>query len=97
MLLRGDVAKPEKEKYRSSCKVYATFQARAICSFSNALWNLGATCITNHVEGEKYPVCPDDASKEIVDSIKGRGATVATCKKASEEDDAKCSRLGMTY
>jgi len=81
----------EDPKYRSSCKVYATFQAKAVCPFSPELWNLGATCITNHVEGETYPQCPDGVSKEIVDSIKSK------CREASEEDDEKCSRLGMSY
>jgi len=78
-------------KSRSSCKMTSSFAAMAICPFSSELWNLGATCISNHVEGEKYPQCPDGTSKETIVRIK------AACKEASQGDDAKCSRLGMSY
>ena len=69
----------------------SSFKARAVCPFSPELWNLGPTCITNHVEGEKYPQCPDGASEQLIRSIK------SSCKEASDEDDIKCSRLGMSY
>jgi len=75
----------------SSCEMSSTFKAQAVCSFSPELWNLGATCITNHVEDEKYPQCPDGVSEKIVASIKSK------CREASEEDVQKCSRLGMSY
>jgi len=63
----------------------------AVCPFSPELWNLGATCITNHVEGETYPQCPDGASEKMIVSIKSK------CREAKTEDDPKCSRLGMSY
>jgi len=75
----------------SSCRMESSYKAQAVCSFSPEIWNLGATCITNHVEGEKYPQCPDGTSAKSIASIK------ANCKEASEGDDVKCSRLGMSY
>jgi len=75
----------------SSCEMESSFKAQAICPFSSHLWNLGATCITHHVEGEKYPQCPSGTSQTDIDRIK------ASCRKASEENDMKCSRLGMSY
>ena len=73
------------------CRAASSFKAGAVCSFSTALWNLGPTCIVNHVEGEKYPQCPDGANPKGIASIK------KSCRAATEADDEKCSPLGMSF
>ena len=78
-------------KRGNSCKTTSTLKAQALCPFSPELWNLGATCITNHVHGEKYPICPEGADPLAIASIKTK------CRKAKASDDQKCSRLGMSY
>jgi hypothetical protein len=78
-------------KRGNSCKTTSTLKAQALCPFSPELWNLGATCISNHVHGDTHPQCPDGTSAKDIASIK------AQCRKAKTSDDNKCSRLGMSY
>jgi len=73
------------------CRASSSFKAGAVCPFSTDLWNLGPTCIVNHVEGEKHPQCPDQVSEKVIATIK------KSCRAATEEEDRKCSRLGMSF
>ena len=84
---------PSKKKaIKAPCKTTATFKARAVCSFTPALWNLGATCIVNHVHKDKYPQCPDGAlHKPAIQAIK------SACRAPKKSDNQLCSRLGMVY
>jgi len=79
------------KKKGNSCKTTSNLKAQALCPFSPELWNLGSTCITNHVHGEKHPICPEGADPLAIASIKTK------CRKAKASDDQKCSRLGMAY
>jgi hypothetical protein len=74
------------------CKMTSTLKARVMCPFHAELWSLGATCITNHILGDKHPQCPNHPGlARLVRLMK------ATCKKTTDADDVKCSRLGMSF
>ena len=53
------------------CTSKATFMAVAKCKFTSDLWNLGATCIANHVLGDKHPQCPFSANVNHIRTITG--------------------------
>jgi hypothetical protein len=59
-----------KQKSANACRVKATFVAQTVCTFSPELWNLGGTCIKNHVHGDKHPQCADDADKKLICSLR---------------------------
>ena len=75
----------------NSCKSTSTLKPQALCPFSPELWNLGATCISNHVHKDSHPQCPDAADAKVIASIKKK------CRKAKPSDENKCSRLAMSY
>jgi hypothetical protein len=92
--VKSSAKNSKKNSYGLTCRAEATFKARAVCSFSNKLWNLGATCIANHATGEKYPQCSDNALPKTIASIKTNCKAI---KKPTVEQNAKCSRLAITY
>jgi len=83
----------------------------ALCKFSVALWNLGGTCIANHVDGEKHPQCAETLhASEAVKRIRSecRPSTQVDeelCQKtpnakncvAVSKEESYCTRLGMSY
>jgi len=77
--------------FQNPCRMSASFKARALCPFSPSLWNLGSTCITNHVRGDKYPQCPKGTKAELIEEVKEK------CHVAKKEDNARCSRLAASY
>jgi len=79
---------------KNSCQTKATFKAKALCTFSSGDWNLGATCISNIIEGIKHPQCNGKDQKTV--------ATIAenlkkSCRKTELKDDVYCSRLGISF
>jgi ferredoxin len=90
---KSSASSTSSKKKGNSCKTTSNLKAQALCPFSPELWNLGATCISNHVHGDKHPQCPDGASAKVIATIK------TLCRKADSRggDDQKCSRLGMSY
>merc|ERR1712185_616872 len=40
------------------CKQDKTVVPIAVCNFDVDLWNLGGTCISNHLQGLQFPDCP---------------------------------------
>lgn len=50
---------PASASGQKECTSEKEVKPVALCSFSNALWNLGGTCIANHVHGDEFPQCPD--------------------------------------
>jgi len=86
------VCKPhENPKKQARCEMFGTTRAKARCPFHPDLWNLGATCITNHVDGAEAPQCHISADKTVIATIKPK------CKAATKADNDKCSRLAMTF
>jgi len=77
--------------FQNPCKMSATFKARILCPFSPTLWNLGSTCITNHVRGDKYPQCPVGTSASAIQEATKK------CRLAKKSENALCSRLAMSY
>jgi len=84
-------SKEASSKNSNSCKSTSTLKPQALCPFSPELWNLGATCISNHVHKAPHPQCPYAADKNLIESIKKK------CRKAKLSDEHKCSRLAMSY
>ena len=85
-----------KKGWANSCRISSTFVALAVCSFDAELWNLGATCISNHVQGNKHPQCPDGADVGLITQHKCRLATNAANSGGLTDHD-KCGRLGMSF
>ena len=85
-----------KQGWANTCRVSSTFVALAVCSFDAELWNLGATCISNHVQGNEHPQCPDGANVALIKKFKCRAATNAA-NTAGLTDHDKCGRLGMVF
>ena len=79
------------QKSLNACTIKATFYARAMCPFSSDLWNLGATCIKNHVHGDKYPQCDDGANVKLISSIR------TVCRNATDADNQFCGTTAMVY
>jgi len=82
----------------------------AVCNFSVGLWNLGGTCINNHLDGLQFPNCPDGPRAKAISSIQNncRNATQVdqrVCHANPESKDCKiaeverlsCMRLAMSY
>ena len=87
-------------KQSSKCRLEAEFTAQAVCRFSPELWNLGATCIKNHVHTDKHPQCADGASHKLIDRINGDTQTTTTpglCRKATLADSKFCQTLAIVY
>lgn len=94
---------------QSECAQEKTVQPVAICNFSVDLWNLGGTCIANHLHNEKYPQCPEksDTAVEAIASQCRKATEVdydlckktpsdSICKKVAQERDY-CTRLAMSF
>ena len=84
---------------KNACRVKATFLAQAVCTFSPELWNLGGTCIKNHVHGDKHPQCADNADKKLIHRLshKRKGNTISICRRATDADHKFCTRLSVVY
>jgi len=74
------------------CQVQKSVKATAICKFDSDVWNLGGTCISNHVHALKTKICPP-ASLDIIKRIQ------ALCQKPkmNAEDQNLCKPLAFTY
>ena len=83
---QGDAA--EKE---TSCESDKTVAAMAVCNFTVGLWNLGGTCIVNHLFGDANPNCPNNTLSPAVESIAGQ------CRHATGDDHRSCTRLAMSF
>ena len=63
-----------KNVSQATCAQRKEVNAVAVCDFCTDLWNLGGTCIKNHMDGLDLPNCPtstnDFKTKAIAKAIK---------------------------
>jgi len=83
------------------CQVQKSITASAICKFDSDLWNLGGTCLSNHVHALKTKICPP-ASSEVITRIqkmcrKPKACGKKSCSKEAKSEGALCSPLALTY
>jgi len=88
------VCHPSTKKGQNPCELRATFKARAVCSFSNAKWNLGPTCIATHIQNTEFKLCPKSRTIVTPSAI---AEVMKTCRKTTLADDRFCTRLGMSF
>jgi len=74
------------------CSTQSAVKTTVVCRFSMDLWNLGPTCIANHMHKSDFPDCPEGREAAIL-SINNPG----TCRLANTTDDGLCERLGMSF
>jgi len=83
---------PSVKKGQNPCTMKASFKARAVCSFSNPKWNLGGTCISNHVRKADFKLCPrKEATKKVIADL------MSSCRMTTVADDRFCTRLGVSF
>ena len=80
------------------CIVKKEVEAVGRCVFNIDLWNLGGTCIANHlhkheleVNSTMKPQCPDTAYETIIDTI------ADLCQLPVNGDSALCTPLAMAF
>jgi len=80
------------------CVVKKEVEAVGRCVFNIDLWNLGGTCIANHlhkheleVNSTMKPQCPDTAYETIIDTISD------LCQLPVNGDSALCTPLAMAF
>lgn len=92
------VCEPQNGNGAGACKTESAVTATVVCSFSNDLWNLGPTCISNHMQ-----VLERTLDKNDVQCPEGKHAAIKSiykkCRVAHDNgsDNAKCERLGMSF
>jgi hypothetical protein len=76
------------------CTTEKSVKPVALCDFSVGLWNLGGTCIANHVHQYETPQCPNsNGSAEVQDALDA----IATQCRLPKDIDAVCgSSTGTT-
>ena len=70
-------------------------KAVAWCPFSPQLWNLGGTCIANHVHGDAHPQCAGKCGMAAPEDLAGK--INSRCRRATPNDNKYCLRMGMTF
>jgi hypothetical protein len=88
-----------KAHQETRCEVEKEIKAVAFCTFRVDLWNLGGTCIANHLhntDGAK-PNCPKPPGMDK----KRHGSVIAQipsmCIVANLTHHKHCTRIGMSY
>jgi hypothetical protein len=76
----------------SECVQEKQVKPMAICKFSVALWNMGGTCIANHVHGETSPQCAALARKTRKQHKGMVQGIMKECRKATVYDDDVCDQ-----
>lgn len=78
-----------------SCETNKEVKATVTCEFDPDVWNLGGTCISNHVYNLTVKLCPDT----MIDAWAGPAISriPKLCRKSSEGDDDLCSKLAMSF
>jgi len=81
-----------------NCQTTSKIKPIAVCKFSSKVWNLGGTCIANHLYEHDMPQCPEDAPLSAI-SLIGKTCRQPAKKSAAEafKEDALCERLGMSF
>lgn len=64
----------------------------AVCSYVGTLWNLGATCLANHLHGDPFPDCPP-APDVVTGTIKDH----CRLPTNSTSDRMACQPLAVTF
>ena len=88
---------------QSVCSQQKTVAPVALCNFTVSLWNIGGTCIANHLYGEKFPQCPNKTRSTAVESIPGqcRNATEVSkeidCQETPNEKSCAAMKAERTY
>merc|ERR1711998_209443 len=75
----------------SRCTSNKEIKAVARCVFNVDVWNLGGTCIANHVHNSTVKNCPHTADRLVI------GKIYQLCSKATSNDHRYCTRIGMSY
>merc|ERR1711990_320080 len=85
----GRPAFPER-----ACNQSKTVKAVAVCNFTIGLWNLGGTCISNHLWNMGHDAdCPDNKTSAAVPEAIAQ--IWKKCNNATLEDHHHCTRLAM--
>lgn len=88
----GNTTAADVNEGSSKCAQEKQVRPMVVCNFSVPLWNLGGTCIANHVYKEKSPQCATLAKKspkvrkDIVQGI------LKDCRMATKYDDERCNK-----
>ena len=94
------------KRSQAECAQKKEVNAVAVCDFCTDLWNLGGTCIKNHMDGLDLPNCPkstsDAKNKAIGDAIKmingNESADIKPmCRRPSEAEQNHCTKLAMSF
>ena len=91
---------------QAECAQKKEVNAVAVCNFCTDLWNLGGTCIKNHMDGLDLPNCPkgtsdakDKAIEDAINMINGN-KTIGKkpmCRRPSEAEQNYCTKLAMSF
>jgi len=81
-----------KEVEQSECAQEKKVEPVALCSFSVALWNLGGTCIANHLYGDEHPQCHTLAQESLDNKQSAKQDILKGCRKATEFDADQCEK-----
>lgn len=103
---------PHSNRTEVSCRQKKEVMPMAICDFTTDLWNLGGTCITNHLYKEDNPQCPQDQVLGNVSAYVAKHCRrplsetasincTATpqnehCRRTAEERDY-CTRIALSF
>ena len=94
------------KRSQAECAQKKEVNAVAVCDFCTDLWNLGGTCIKNHMDGLDLPNCPkttSDAQQKVIDNaIKmiNRNATAGIkpmCRRPSKAEQNHCTKLAISF
>jgi hypothetical protein len=83
--------RPKSKDGKTVCTTKKWIDPVAVCDYVGDLWNLGGTCIANHLQKEPYPDCPP-AAPALLNTIPG------ACRLARRKSDANaCQPLAVTF
>ena len=83
---------------KATCAQKKEVNAVAVCDFCTDLWNLGGTCIKNHMDGLDLPNCPKATSEAKKKAInKAIKMIKPMCRLPSEAEQNHCTKLAMSF
>ena len=83
---------------QAGCAQKKEVNAVAVCDFCADLWNLGGTCIKNHLDGLALPDCPKSSNDAKMKVINAAIAMIKPmCKQPTRHDQRHCTKLAMSY
>ena len=90
----------------ATCAQKKEVNAVAVCDFCTDLWNLGGTCIKNHLDGLNLPNCPTatneaktSAINKAIKMINGNktAGKKPMCRVPTEAEQNYCTKLAMSF